>query len=146
VTKSAAIVLSLTCFACATRSLAVAPDCGDGQADAEAALALGDTPQFTEEPRLLNLRQLVQALAREYPPQPHGEVGARETVLVRIFITEEGCVGSPMVVQGSGSAEMDRAVLRAIVVARFDPARNGDQKVGIWFELPISTGRVSDRP
>jgi len=41
---------------------------------------------------------------------------------------------------------MDRAVLRAIVVARFDPARNGDQKVGIWFELPISTGRVSDRP
>lgn len=71
-TKSAAIVLSVTCFACATRSLAVAPDCGDGQADAEAALALGDTPQFTEEPRLLNLRQLVQALAREYPPSLMG--------------------------------------------------------------------------
>lgn len=144
--KSVAIVLALSCLTCATQSLGVAPDCGDGRADAEAALALGDTSQFTEEPRLLNLWQLVQALEREYPSQPLREVGTRETVLVRIFVTEEGCVGSPTVVRASGSAEMDRAVLRAIVVARFDPARNGDQKVGVWFEVPISTQRASERP
>ena len=91
---------------------------------------------FTVRPDLINRREVLQALEREYPAELHAlEIGG--TVLVHFFINVEGRVQRTLVAQGSGYASLDQAALRVASVFEFTPAFNLEEVVPVWINIPI---------
>lgn len=137
--------LALTCIACATRSWVVAPVCIDARQplDAVREWDSADTSQaprevvHTDPPRLINEGEFSRAMRREYPPDLRA-LGIGGTTLVHALISEEGCVAAELVRRSSSSAALDSAALRIVRVARFAPAKNRDQTVALWIEMPIN--------
>jgi protein TonB len=78
-----------------------------------------------------------RALEREYPPLLR-DAGIGGTVVVYLFIDEEGTVQNTRVNQSSGHTSLDEAALRVGSVMRFSPAMNRDKKVPVWVSLPIT--------
>ena len=64
--------------------------------------------------------------------------GIGGTTLVHALISEEGCVAVELVNRSSGLPALDSVALRTVRAARFAPARNGDQKVALWIEMPVN--------
>ena len=49
----------------------------------------------------------------------------------------EGYIVRSQIKQTSGHSELDAAALKVAAVMRFTPARNDDQPVAVWIQLPI---------
>ena len=137
--------LALAGFACAARSWPVPPDCIDARKPLDAVLESesADTSQaprevvHTDPPRLIDQGLFLRHIERLYPPHLR-EHGIGGTALVHALISEEGCVATEMVAQSSSSAELDSLALRLVRGTRFTPAKNGDQTVELWIEMPIT--------
>jgi len=92
---------------------------------------------YTVAPDLRNRDEVGRALEREYPPLLR-DAGIGGTVVVYLFIDEEGTVQNTRVNTSSGHTSLDEAALRVGSVMRFSPAMNRDKKVPVWVSLPIT--------
>jgi TonB family protein len=102
---------------------------------------IADQPTFTPyevRPTLRNTPQFTQALERRYPPMLKDAGIGGQTVLW-VYINEQGQVQNTRVVTSSGYEQLDQVaetVMRE--VAQFTPARNRDQAVPVWIQLPVT--------
>lgn len=92
---------------------------------------------YTVAPDLRNREEVGRALEREYPPLLR-DAGIGGTVVVYLFIDEEGTVQNTRVHTSSGHTSLDEAAQRVGSVMRFSPAMNRDKKVPVWVSLPIT--------
>jgi TonB family protein len=91
---------------------------------------------FTVPPELLNAREVSAALQRFYPPLLRSaDVGG--TVKLWFYIDREGNVAKVLLKSGSGHAALDDAALKVAEVMQFSPAKNRDQIVAVWVDMPI---------
>jgi protein TonB len=101
---------------------------------------LSDRPvltPYTRPPQMTNVREVTQALEREYPRSLR-DAGIGGDVNVWFFIDTLGVVQNRQVNTGSGYEQLDEAALDVASVARFTPAQNMDKKVPVWISLPIT--------
>jgi TonB family protein len=101
---------------------------------------LSDAPTFTPftvAPSIVNRREVVEAMEREYPPLLRG-AGIGGTVRVYFFIDAEGEVQKSLIDHSSGHQALDEAARRVAGVYRFTPALNRDRPVPVWVSFPIT--------
>ena len=91
---------------------------------------------MTVRPEIRNLAEVQQALMREYPSILR-DAGIGGQVMIWFFISETGEVLASRIDQSSGHAQLDEAALKVADVFRFTPARNRDERVQVWVQLPI---------
>jgi len=103
----------------------------------------GDPPVGTpiwiardQDPRLLNLPEVTRELAKLYPALLR-EAGISGVVVLWIFVGEDGQAQRTQVYRSSGYPAFDDAARRVAGSMRFEPARNRDQPVGVWTQIPI---------
>ena len=77
-----------------------------------------------------------------YQVQPRYPTNARRlgiqgTTLLRVFVSTDGRVTEVGVQQTAGHTDLDEAAADAVRRWRFEPARRGDEPVGMWVLLPV---------
>lgn len=98
-----------------------------------------DEPSFVprdQEPVLRNRGELLRELQQRYPPMLR-EAGIGGTVGLYLFVSESGEVTKTVLQRSSGQVQLDRIGLEVALQAEFAPARNRDEPVGIWIQLPF---------
>ena len=75
-------------------------------------------------------------------PPPNYPVMARRLgeegrVMLRVFVTPEGTAGEVRIQSSSGSPLFDEAAMEAVRQWRFVPARQGENAVAAWVQVPI---------
>jgi TonB family protein len=109
-----------------------------GENDLGSELADGPTfTPFTQAPELRNRDTVGEALVEEYPRLLR-DAGVGGQVLVHVLIDEGGVVRQVEVAEGSGHPALDAAALRVARVMEFSGARNRDEAVPVWVQLPIT--------
>lgn len=101
---------------------------------------VSDQPTFTPyevKPELRDRAGFARLLERRYPPMLR-DAGIGGTVVLWVFIDENGAVKNTRVTQGSGYDQLDEAARAVMQEARFTPALNRDQKVPVWIQLPVT--------
>jgi periplasmic protein TonB len=101
---------------------------------------LGDQPVFTPmevRPELRNGPQVQRVLQNEYPTTLR-DAGIGGTVVLHMFIDENGVVQNTEVSQTSGYDALDNAAARVAFAMEFSPALNREQRVPVWIEMPIT--------
>ncbi len=125
----------------AYRLLGWADECALARGDASDKEAdVSDAPVFTPmtvKPEILNRSEVQAAVNSEYPPTLR-DAGIGGSVVVWLFVSEEGEVLDRRVSESSGQTEFDEAALRVADIFKFSPARNRDQVVQVWIQLPIT--------
>ncbi|CAN5658802.1 MAG: energy transducer TonB [Gemmatimonadetes bacterium] len=112
---------------------ALAPPVGRG-------VDVSDGPKFTPyevKPELRDRAGFQRLLERRYPPMQR-EAGIGGTVVLWVYIDEQGRVQDTRVTQGSGDAQLDDAARAVMAEARFTPALNRDHHVPVWIQLPVT--------
>jgi TonB family protein len=116
----------------------------DGQHISEAPREVA----YTQKPVLLNRNQVEAAIVRivhQLNPRSRAETeafarartAAGGTALVDLFINQEGAVANAVIGKSSGNTELDNHALTVARTMRFSPAKNGDQPVDAWIQVPI---------
>ncbi|MEX0912799.1 MAG: energy transducer TonB, partial [Gemmatimonadota bacterium] len=104
-------------------------------------VSVSDQPTFTPfelAPELTNRNEFGQALQRRYPSTLR-DAGIGGTVLIWVFINEQGEVENTQVQESSGYEQLDNVAAELMAnVARFSPAQNRDQNVPVWVALPVT--------
>ncbi|MEJ2337268.1 MAG: energy transducer TonB [Gemmatimonadales bacterium] len=88
-------------------------------------------------PRLENAGEIQRLLERGYPSQLR-EAGIQGTVILWIFVDEQGAVKKTEVKESSGYEAMDEAALDTAEKMRFTPAMNRDKATPVWLAQPIT--------
>ena len=72
-------------------------------------------------------------------PKESKEMGIQGTVIVQVFVNEEGKVTETSILQGIPNTGLDEAAIEAIKKTRFKPATfaNGNP-VGVWTSIPVN--------
>lgn len=70
-------------------------------------------------------------------PEDLWDAGVEGQAVLRLFITEQGGVDSVRLERTSGYAAFDSAASRGATDLRFEPARRGEEPVGLWVLLPV---------
>jgi protein TonB len=75
-------------------------------------------------------------------PPPHYPSIARRrrhqgTVILDVYVLEDGRVGDLRVAESSNYSLLDRAAMKAVRHWQFDPARKGGREVAMWVKVPI---------
>jgi protein TonB len=91
---------------------------------------------YTLAPALENQAEVARLLERNYPPLLR-DAGIGGTTLVWFLIDEQGTVVKTELKKGSGYEALDEVALKVANVMRFQPARNRDQIVKVWVQIPI---------
>ena len=89
-----------------------------------------------QDPRLLNLPEVSRELARLYPALLR-DAGIGGVVVLWIFVGEDGQAQRTQVYRSSGYPAFDDTARRVAASMRFEPARNRDQPVGVWIQIPV---------
>jgi protein TonB len=92
---------------------------------------------FTVAPEIKNVRDVIRAMEREYPPILR-DAGIGGRVVVWFFIDEEGRVQDNRIAESSGHAALDDAAIKVAGVYEFTPALNRDKRVKVWVQFPIT--------
>lgn len=71
-----------------------------------------------------------------YPPLAR-RMGDEGKVMLRVYVTPEGTAGEVRVLTSSGSPMFDEAALAAVKQWRFVPAKQGENAVAAWVQVPI---------
>lgn len=88
-------------------------------------------------PRLINKREVIDALARRYPRNLR-QAGIAGRVVLWVFIDRQGVVVKSQVEESSGSTALDAAAQQVASVMRFSPARNRDLATAVWISQRIN--------
>ena len=110
------------------------PPTASGGQDISAAPVF--TP-MTVKPRILNTREVEQALTRNYPAILR-DAGIGGTVEVWFFVDETGKVINRQLNKSSGYDQLDQAALNVAQVIKVSPAENRGDKVPVWVSIPIT--------
>lgn len=70
-------------------------------------------------------------------PEELWDAGVEGETTLRIFVTAQGSVDSVRVEQSSGHAAFDSSAVHGAQALRFEPARRGEEPVGVWVLLPV---------
>lgn len=101
--------------------------------------AEASSAEFTEEPRLLNEAEIGRLLDRRYPPLLKN-AGVGGQVMLWFHIDAQGRVARTVLQRSSHYPALDDAAIRIAESMRFAPARNGDDPVSVWVQIPITFG------
>jgi protein TonB len=71
-----------------------------------------------------------------YPSQAR-RLGIQGTTLLHVLVSEDGRVAEVIVRQSAGHPDLDQAAADAVRRWQFEPARSGDEPVGMWVQLPF---------
>lgn len=71
-------------------------------------------------------------------PEIAQEAGIEGTVVVQVFVDENGLVDEAVILQGVPNSELDEAAAEAIKAVRFDPAKQKGKPVGVWISIPVN--------
>ena len=88
-------------------------------------------------PKLENPGEIRRLLERGYPAQLR-DAGIEGTVILWIFVDEQGSVQKTEVKESSGYEVMDEAALSTAEKMRFAPAMNRDKATPVWLAQPIT--------
>ncbi len=91
---------------------------------------------FDVKPELKNRRDVAGLLVRRYPRMLK-DAGIGGTVILWVYIDEEGVVQKSQVNKTSGYPAMDKAAQDVAGEMRFSPAFNRDKKTPVWISIPI---------
>jgi protein TonB len=91
---------------------------------------------MTVRPTLTNAAEVSSALMREYPAVLR-DAGIGGAPVVWIHVTETGTVGATQIYESSGFEALDEAAMTVARVMVFTPAKNGDDIVATWVQIPI---------
>lgn len=89
----------------------------------------GDAPPATP-PRQLSASTF-------HYPEEMWDAGVEGETLLKLFVSDQGGVDSVRVEQASGHAPFDTSAVEGARELRFEPARRGDEAIGIWVLLPV---------
>jgi len=92
---------------------------------------------FTEAPILRNPDELLRALEEQYPKMLRS-TGVTGTVVLWLYIDEEGRVLRSRVAESSGYDLMDQAAHAIASKMEWKPAMNRDKKTAVWLAQPIT--------
>jgi len=98
-----------------------------------------DRPDFipyTVAPRLQNKEQVLARL-REVYPRPLQSAGIGGTVLLWIYVDENGEVRDARIAESSGYKGLDTAAQTVAAAMHFSPAMNRDRVTAVWLSQPI---------
>jgi TonB family protein len=98
---------------------------------------------MTVRPTLTNANDVSQALMREYPAMLR-DAGIGGAPVMWIYIDENGLVADTRVHETSGYEALDQAAMNVARVMTFTPARNGDDVVATWVQIPIRFAVVNN--
>lgn len=70
-------------------------------------------------------------------PEDLWDAGVEGETVLRLFVTEAGGVDTARVERTSGYPGFDSAAVAGARDLRFDPARKGEEPVGVWVLLPV---------
>lgn len=110
-----------------------APDGTDGAEPAEPSFVPRDV-----EPRLINGDELSRALRERV-----ADSGPEGAATLMMFIDRRGRVAETRIEESSGHEELDATAEEVMKLARFEPAKNGDEAVGVWVLQKVEF-RASD--
>ena len=99
-----------------------------------------DRPSFIPydvPPKLKNPGDIQRLLQRLYPSQLR-EAGIEGTVVLWIYIDENGAVMKTQVQKSSGYDAMDKAAMGTADKMKFSPAKNRDKKTPVWVAQAIT--------
>ena len=99
-----------------------------------------DRPSFIPydvPPKLKNPGEIQKLLQRLYPSQLR-EAGIEGTVVLWIYIDENGGVQKTQVQKTSGYDAMDKAAMGTADRMKFSPAKNRDKKTPVWVAQAIT--------
>lgn len=105
------------------------------EADADIKAAPRFTP-YTIKPELKNADDIRKMLEKNYPTLLR-DAGIGGTVLLWVFIDQEGVVQRTLVKTTSGYVAFDEAALTVAPEMKFSPALNRDLYVPVWIEIPL---------
>lgn len=87
-------------------------------------------------PTILNLREVQEALQREYPSVLR-DAGIEGVVRVWFRVDETGRVVERRIEESSGHPQFDEAALAVADLMEFSPAQNRDRRVAVGVVFPI---------
>jgi TonB family protein len=87
-------------------------------------------------PRLLNQREVEQALLRHYPPMLR-DAGIGGEVSVLLWLDETGAIVRAEIDESSGREALDRAALEVVKVMRLTPALNMSRPTRVIVSQPV---------
>jgi protein TonB len=99
-----------------------------------------DRPSFIPydvAPKLKNAKEIQRLLQRLYPAQLR-EAGVEGSVVLWIYIDENGKVQKSQVQKSSGYNAMDQAAMSTADQMKFSPAMNRDKKTPVWVAQAIT--------
>jgi TonB family protein len=70
-------------------------------------------------------------------PESARQAGAEGVTLLKLRILENGKVGQVLIEESAGHPDLDIAASEAVKKWRFEPARQGKNRVAVWMLLPI---------
>jgi TonB family protein len=88
-------------------------------------------------PKLENPGEIQRLLERGYPSQLR-DAGIEGTVILWIFVDDQGAVQKTEVKESSGYEVMDEAALSTAEKMSFSPAMNRDKATPVWLAQPIT--------
>ncbi len=102
--------------------------------------ALADRPTFvayTQAPELTNRDEVIYYLSELYPPWAR-KARVRASVLLYLFINEEGAVQRTMIVDSSGHEDLDDVAEEVAKRMAWTPALNRDRATPVWLMQHIT--------
>lgn len=113
------------------------PSIGSGLAnDFYAACPTSAFAATTIRPQLLNLDEIGEAVARQYPPVLR-DVGIGGATMFWILVDTDGTVVEVCLREVSGFEALDAAALSVAQMMRFSPAYYGAERVSTWVQRSI---------
>ena len=111
--------------------------------DSERTLA--DRPTFvayTHAPELTNREEVIYYLSELYPDWAR-KARVRTSVLLYLFIDEQGTVRRTVIVESSGHGNFDDAAVEVAKQMAWTPALNRDRATPVWLvrEVTFAAGR-----
>jgi len=102
-------------------------------------LSAGAPPEsVATAPLLLNVEEVEEAIASEYPEQLRRD-GVVGTARLRLLVDTDGIPAEVRLLESSGYPQLDEAAARVAVVLRFSPATNSNgEPLRVWASCPIS--------
>jgi periplasmic protein TonB len=76
-------------------------------------------------------------------PEELWDAGVEGETVLRIFVSAQGSVDTVRVQRGSEYPAFDSSAARGARELRFDPARKGEDPVGVWVLLPVQFNLAS---
>ena len=71
-------------------------------------------------------------------PEIAQEAGIEGTVVVQVFVDDNGRVKETLILKGIPNTGLDEAASEAIRTVRFRPAKQRERAVGVWISIPVN--------